>query len=292
MCCPYWMVWKCATCGPQKCSWLGWGLRCWETAQWPKFEHFSHSAHQGHLSWGSAVWTYFQALLLPLQAGKFQALAPGPHPALLCHILEQRPRVRATFRPHAPRPSLSTLEPHGPSASPPTHFPSCPLSGISTSAVKWIVHDMSYIYFIHSLHLVLTQALIRSVCLLRHAWCRARSGAVLQQAPESQLCQGTVVASSCPQRGSDGGHPCVGEAQACSPDCVMVATWVCHFFFWNHLENQLHPGDTRLCSSPETSKVPLENTTPLLSCPVSGLALILLLTYDRVISQIVGFLNS
>lgn len=53
---------------------------------------------------------------------------------------------------------------------------------------------MSYVCFIHSLHLLLTHTLIMSVCLLQLcARCRARSGAVCwEQHPESQLCQGAV----------------------------------------------------------------------------------------------------
>lgn len=143
----------------------GWGGACGagKQSQWPKFEHFSHSAHQGHLSWGLRRLNLFPGSLLPLQAGKFQALAPSPTPSSLCHILEQRPRVRATFPATCPRPSLSTLR-AWPLSPPPTTSPSCPLSGISISCevnCTWHV-----LYLLHSFiaFVVLTQALIR-VCV-------------------------------------------------------------------------------------------------------------------------------
>ena len=292
------MVWKRGTCGPQKEVRPGWGGggQCWGN---------SHSGLSLNTSptrlfrvifpEGSAVWTYFQALLLPLQAASSRHWLPLPHPKFsLPHSEAETQSGESPFRPHARRPSLSTLGPHGPSARHPLTSPSCPLSRISMSVMEWIVHDMSYVYFIHSLHLLLTHTLIMSVCLLQlHAWCRARSGAVCwEQCPESQLCQGAVGLPVAPDVGPMEAIPVSVRPK----HTVLTVSWWPHGFVISPsqvtlkisctlgmpgsaiLQKQVRgvPGEPHPCHSPAQCLALLSSTHHL----------------DRVVSQNVGFFNS
>ena len=246
--------------------------------QWPKFEHFSHSALQGHLSWGLCCLNLFPGSPTSSSGSKFQTLAPPAPPQVLFATFWSRdPEWRVTFPATCPEAQPVHSGAAWPLSPPPAHFPF--LSFVQNQHVSYGVNCTwhvlcllhSFIAFIVDSHPNYECVFITTACLVpSKKW-----GCVLGTVSRVPTLPGRSRASSCPRCGSNGGHPCVSQAQAHCPDCVMVATWVCHFSFSSHLENQLHPGDARLCYSPETSKGCSRRTPPLsLPCPVSGLALI------------------
>ena len=147
----YWTVWKCGTCGPKKEVGRGEKTNSRTASVWTLLPP---GLSRVVFPEGSAVWTYFQSLLLPLQAASSRHWLP-PQKFSLPRSLAETPsgeplpsHTHLTCQEALRAPSLSIPGPRGPSATRGTHFPF--LSFVQNHCISEVNCTWPVFYLLHS----------------------------------------------------------------------------------------------------------------------------------------------